>query len=289
MTSGILNIDKPQGITSHDAVLAVRRVSGIRRVGHAGTLDPMATGVLVVCVGRATRLVEYLMATEKEYAGTVRLGVETVTYDAEGEVIREAAVAIDRRQVEEALECFHGTIEQVPPMYSAVKHKGQPLYKLARQGISVPRRGRQVTISQIALADWSPPDFSFKLSCSSGTYVRSLVHDLGQMLKCGAHLTRLTRTRSGSLLLNNAFPLMTLTPDNWRERLLPMEVALSEFPRVLLGADDKERIAQGQAVGRQPNHTRAQLARAETAEGGFFALIKPSADGSAWLPHKVFD
>jgi tRNA pseudouridine55 synthase len=289
MADGILNIDKPQGITSHDAVLAVRRISGIRRVGHAGTLDPMATGVLVVCVGRATRLVEYLMAMEKAYEGTVRLGVETTTYDAEGEITREVPVAIEQRQVQDALQRFQGTVQQVPPMYSAVKQGGQPLYKLARQGVTVPRKARRVTISHIALTEWSPPDFSFKVTCSSGTYVRSLVHDLGQRLNCGAHLTRLIRTRSGTLALQEAVPLPKLMPDNWQDHLLPMEVALTGFPRVVFSIEEKQQLVQGQSVPRQPGHARGDLARAETEEGIFFALVKPSPDGLEWHPHKVFD
>jgi tRNA pseudouridine55 synthase len=289
MLDGVLNIDKPQGITSHDAVLAVRRISGIRRVGHAGTLDPMAAGLLVVCVGRATRLAEYLMATDKAYEGTVRLGVETTTYDAEGEVTRQVPVTIEQGQVQDALRRFQGTVQQVPPMYSAVKQDGQPLYKLARRGITVARKARHVTISQIALTDWSPPDFSFELTCSSGTYVRSLVHDLGQRLNCGAHLTRLVRTRSGTLSLQEAVPLLKLTPDNWQNHLLPMENVLSGFPRVVFSADQRQQLAQGQSVPRQPGHARGDLVCAETEEGGFFALVKPSPDGSEWHPHKVFD
>lgn len=289
MTSGILNIDKPQGITSHDVVQTLRRISGIRRVGHAGTLDPMATGVLVLCIGRATRLVEYLVATDKAYEGTVRLGVETTTYDAEGEVTRQVPVAIEQQQVEAALSRFQGPIDQVPPMYSAVKQKGQPLYKLARKGVTVPRSSRRVTISHIALIDWSPPGFSFELTCSSGTYVRSLVHDLGQLLDCGAHLTHLVRTRCGALALQDAVPLHTLTPDNWGDHLLPMEIAMGTVPPVLFSAKEKECLVQGQPVPRQPTHARVELARAEMAEGGFFALVKPSPDGSEWLPHKVFD
>jgi tRNA pseudouridine55 synthase len=289
MTSGLLNINKPQGITSHDAVLAVRRITGVRRVGHAGTLDPMATGVLPVCVGRATRLAKYLMATDKSYQGTVRLGVETDTYDAEGEVTRSVPVSIEQQQVRKALERYRGTIDQVPPMYSAVKQGGQPLYRLARQGVTVPREARQVTIFQIDLTDWSPPEFSFVVTCSSGTYVRSIVHDLGQQLNCGAHLTRLLRTRSGALSVEDAVPLLKLTPDNWREHLLPMELALSELAHVQFSAEEKKRLVQGQAVPRQPNHPRVELARAETEEGGFFALIKPSPGGSEWLPYKVFD
>jgi tRNA pseudouridine55 synthase len=289
MNSGLLNLDKPQGITSHDAVLAVRRVTGIRRVGHAGTLDPMATGVLVVCIGRATRLVEYLMATDKSYEGTVRLGVETTTYDAEGEITRQAEVAIKREQVETTLGRFRGAIEQVPPMYSAIKQEGQPLYKLARRGLTVPREARRVTISRIELTDWSPPDLELRLTCSSGTYVRSLVHDLGQRLNCGAHLTRLVRTRSGTLSLGDSVSLLELTPENWRDHLLPMEVALSEFPRLVFSTDQREQLTQGQSVARQPSHPKVELARADTKEDGFFALIKPSADGSEWRPHKVFD
>ena len=190
MTLGILNVDKPGGITSHDAVNAVRRISGIRKVGHAGALDPLATGVLIICIGRATRLAEYLTASDKSYRATVRLGVETDTHDADGRIIRTGSSVPEQDEVSAAFEKFRGSIQQIPPMYSAIKRQGKPLYKLAREGITVEREPRSAEISYLEITEWSTPFFSFEVTCSAGTYVRSLVHDLGQSLGCGAHLTR---------------------------------------------------------------------------------------------------
>ncbi len=288
MKAGILNLNKPQGMTSHDVVNQVRRVTGIRKVGHAGALDPMATGVLLACVGRATRLAEYLSGADKGYRATVRLGIETDTYDADGQVLYASSAAISQQEVEAALAGFCGSISQVPPMYSAIKQGGQPLYKLARRGITVERKPRPALISHIALIDWSPPEFSFEVVCSAGTYVRSLAHDLGQQLGCGAHLTRLLRSKSGSFDLQDAIPLCELTSANWRTFLQPMDAAVIGFPMLVLDAQAAQRLIYGQPIPCQPEHPAADLARVHTEDGNFFALVKLSEDGSSWLPHKVF-
>lgn len=288
MACGILNIHKPAGITSHDVVNAIRRLVGIRKIGHAGTLDPMATGVLVLCLGRATRLSEYLAASEKAYLATVRFGIETDTFDADGVTVSSSPATLQRAQVLDELRGFQGAISQVPPMYSAVKKRGQPLYKLARKGIQVERDPREAHISHIALTDWSPPDISLEVVCSAGTYVRVLAHDLGQKLGCGAHLTGLVRTRSGRFSLGEAVPLQDLTQENWTSYLQPMEVAVGHFPALTLDAATVSRLVQGQAILRQPAHPIADLARVEDQQGRFVALVKPSPDGTEWLPHKVF-
>ncbi len=287
MISGILNLNKPRGMTSHDVVDIVRRVVGIRKVGHAGTLDPMATGVLLICVGRATRLAEYLVRSQKCYQATARLGVETDTYDADGKVLRAGPVAVERDVVEAALGEFCGSISQVPPMYSAVKQGGQPLHRLARRGVTVERAPRRAFISHISLTDWSPPDFSFRVSCSAGTYVRSLAHDLGSHLGCGAHLTQLLRCRCGQFDIEASLPLGDLTPDNWETHLQPMCVAVDGFPVIILDSGSVTRLTQGQSIRRRPEHPVADLARVDTSDGVFFALVRPSDDGSRWLPHKV--
>ena len=205
MPDGILNLNKPRGPTSHDVIDRIRALTGIRRVGHAGTLDPLATGVLLVCIGRATRVAEYLMDSHKIYRARVRLGIATDTYDAEGQVIPSVdsvdPIEISRAEVETALVRFRGTIEQVPPMYSALKHKGEPLHKLARRGVEVKREPRQVEIPCLALTEWKPPECTLEMTCSPGTYVRALAHDLGQALGCGAHLTGLVRLASGGFRL----------------------------------------------------------------------------------------
>jgi tRNA pseudouridine55 synthase len=288
MKAGILNLNKPKGITSHDVVNIVRRVSGIRKVGHAGALDPMATGVLLACVGKATRLAEYLTRSEKGYLATVQLGVETDTHDADGKVIKTSSVSLERSDVEAALNDFRGLIEQVPPMYSAIKQGGKPLYKLARQGITVERESRQATISHLEMTDWSPPNFALKVSCSAGTYVRSLVHDLGRQLECGAHLTDLTRIFSGQFNIEEAIPLQDLTADNWQSYLRPMEEAVSSYSLIKFNNEHYRRLVHGQSVARLPEHPDVDIARAYNSDDQFFALVKPSDDKTVWLPHKVF-
>ncbi len=192
MRDGILIIDKPSGLTSHDVVNRVRRATKIRQVGHAGTLDPMATGVLVVCLGQATRVSEYLLGHDKAYRATIRLGIETNTYDADGEIVATHDVNVDRAEVERALAQFVGEIQQVPPMYSAIKRDGQKLYELARQGIEIERAARSVIIHSIELRDYQAPDATIDVRCSAGTYIRSIAHDLGAALGTGGHLIDLT-------------------------------------------------------------------------------------------------
>ncbi len=195
---GILVIDKPGGLTSHDVVRRVRRLLGTRRVGHTGTLDPLATGVLPVAVGEGTRLVQFLLEGDKEYRATLRLGVSTDTQDAEGEVVRTRPVPVlEETVIRRAADRLTGPIMQVPPMYSALKKDGVPLHRLARQGIVVERSPREVTVHHLTLLRVAPPEIDIEVSCTKGTYVRTLVHDLGEMLDCGAHLTALRRIRSG--------------------------------------------------------------------------------------------
>jgi tRNA pseudouridine55 synthase len=258
---GILNLDKPRGPTSHDVVDRVRRLTGIRRVGHAGTLDPLATGVLLVCIGKATRVSEYLMTGRKVYRAHVRLGVITDTYDAEGQVVASTdLVRVSRAEVEMALTRFRGTIEQVPPMYSALKHKGKPLHELARQGVEVKREPRQVEIFRLVLTQWELPECMLEVTCSPGTYVRALAHDLGQALGCGAHLTGLTRLASGGFRLEDGVTLDAFTraaeEGHWAELLHPIDAALMHFPALHLDAEAARRLCSGQAVLPQPSLDR---------------------------------
>lgn len=293
MPEGILNLDKPRGPTSHDIVERVRELTGVRRVGHAGTLDPLATGVLVVCVGRsATRVVEYLMDELKVYRAQVRFGVTTDTYDGEGRTTAEAPVDLRRDQVQAALARFQGTIEQIPPMYSALKHKGKPLYRLARQGVDVERKPRRVEISRLELIAWQPPVCALEVECSPGTYVRTLIHDLGQVLGCGAYLTGLTRLASGDFRLEDAVTLdefaQTAEEGRWPELLRPVDEPLAgRFPSLHLDADSALRICSGQAV---PNRSgpSADLARVYGPSGRFLALAAYDGQEDTWRPHKVF-
>ena len=294
MTDGILNLDKPRGPTSHDIVARVRALTGIRRVGHAGTLDPLATGVLLVCVGRATRVAEYLMAGQKVYRARVRLGITTDTYDAEGQVVAEAPVEVNRAQVEAALAQFRGPIAQLPPMYSAVKHKGTPLYRLARRGAEVQREPRQVEIFRLELTAWEPPECTLEVTCSPGTYVRALAHDLGQALGCGAHVSGLIRLASGDFYLEDTVTLEELAQAAakgcWPDLLHPIDVALTRFPALHLDADAARRLCSGQAVEVWGcgGGGEGGLARAYGPDGTFLALATYDQTTGLWRPHKVF-
>jgi tRNA pseudouridine55 synthase len=233
---GVLLIDKPAGITSHDAVARVRRVLGIRKVGHAGTLDPMATGLLVLGVGRATRLLRFLGDLAKTYQGTGVLGVETSTLDAEGEVVaRNDTSSIDEHALRQTMDRFMGRIDQIPPAYSAVKVGGERLYRAARRGEAVEAPPRTVEIYGFDVLAFDPPKFEFVVTCSGGTYVRSLVADVGKALRVGAHLAALRRTAVGTLTLEDA-----RSPDD-PGPLLPVERAVHHLPEV--GLDPEEAIA----------------------------------------------
>jgi tRNA pseudouridine55 synthase len=293
--SGILNVDKPRGMTSHDVVDAVRRMAGQRRVGHAGTLDPMATGVLLVCLGQATRVAEYLMAGRKRYRAVVVLGVETDTYDVDGEVISSGGrIDVSQQEIEAALAGFVGQIEQVPPMYSALKRDGQPLYKLARQGVVVERKPRPVEIDEILLLDWAPPSLIVEVACSPGTYVRSLAHDLGCQLGSAAHLASLVRLSSGRFTLEDAVSLELLEEvfqHGQEERhLLSLDEALLDWPAMIVGAEDARRIGHGRAIEGEslPDGAETALWRAYSLDGDFLAIMVYHPESERWRPKKVF-
>ncbi len=290
--SGILNIDKPQGWTSHDVVARVRRLSGQRQVGHAGTLDPMATGVLLVCLGQATRVSEYLMQGRKVYRAAVHLGLSTDTYDAEGQITARAEVNVTLAQLEEALAAFVGQIEQTPPMYSALKHQGTPLHRLARQGKAVERQPRPVEIYTLTLLDWSSPVLTIEVTCSPGTYLRSLAHDLGQRLGCGAHLSGLTRLASGHFTLEEAITMETLSEafatGRWAELIHPLDEALLDFEALTFGNEAERRIRLGQQVQGPTPLSSPSLCRAYSTEGKLIALLQYDAQTGLWQPRKVF-
>lgn len=285
MMEGILNIDKPTSLTSHDVVNRVRRLAGLRRVGHTGTLDPLATGVLVVCLGRATRLAEYVEGLPKTYETVVRLGQETNTYDAEGVVVAERPCTATVEQVQAALAPFHGRIQQLPPRYSAIKKGGQPLYKLARQGIDVVVEPRQVHIYQLTLLDYAPPLLTLAVTCSRGTYIRSLAHDLGQALGCGGHVAKLRRTAVGPFGQQTAVPLADLTPERLAAHVQPADTAVAHLPRIVVDADDAQRLQNGVAIA-QTSPVTAPIATAYSADGYFWGML--AADGEQWRPHKIF-
>ena len=284
--AGILNIDKPAGITSHDVVYRVRRITGIRRVGHAGTLDPLATGVLVLAAGRATRLLEYIVGRPKTYWAQLHLGRTTTTYDAEGEIITEQPVTVSAAEFQAALNPFRGDIAQIPPMYSAIKREGKPLYELARQGIEVERPPRPVTIYTLELLHWSPPLVELSITCSAGTYIRSLAYDIGAALGCGAYLAGLRRTAVGDFTVDDALNLETLTANNWTTFLLPADSAVAHLPRLDVDVETAGRLSNGQRIPRTPEHPAADLVRVYNPAGEFTGLV--TARENQWQPRKMW-
>jgi tRNA pseudouridine55 synthase len=242
-SDGLLLIDKPSGITSHDAVARVRRALGLRKVGHAGTLDPMATGLLVMGVGRGTRLLRFLGDAPKLYEGTGLLGIETTTLDAEGDVVSEATVEVDEEQLREAMDRFKGDIEQTPPAYSAVKVRGERLYRAARRGEAVEAPVRTVHVYAFNLRGFTSPRFDFRVRCSGGTYVRSLVADVGKALGCGAHLAALRRTAVGPFQVTDARSPEDPGP------LLPLGRAVEHLAAVQLDAEEAVAAGHGRILG----------------------------------------
>lgn len=223
---GILLVDKPQGITSHDVVSKLRRVFHIKKIGHAGTLDPMATGLLLMLIGKATKVSQYLMSMDKEYTGTVLLGKTTDSQDAEGELLEERPVPeLSEDGVLMEMKTFIGDQYQMPPMFSAKKINGQKLYKLARQGKTVEREPRVINISKFELTRFAPPEIDFLVACSKGTYVRTIAHDLGERFGCGGHLCSLRRTGVGKFRIENADTIEeieSMSPSALRKRLIPV-------------------------------------------------------------------
>lgn len=300
---GFLNIDKPKGITSHDVVNKVRwmlKSRGLKniKVGHAGTLDPLATGVLVVCVGAASRLSEYVMGHEKTYRAVLQFGVETDTYDAEGETLTTVdASHLTQDALRLALQPFVGDILQIPPMHSAIKKDGKKLYDLARAGITIEREPRPVTIRRIELDLWDAhtpdkPQAVLEITCGAGTYIRSLAHDLGAVLGVGAHLTALTRTRSGAFMLADSVSLEHLAElTDWSGALVNLRDGLGHhWPVITLEGAALDDVLHGRAIDRLADSTPVPD---ETLGLGLSAPNETlravlRAEGGRWHPQKVF-
>ena len=289
--SGALVVDKPVGLTSHDVVQIVRKGTNIRRAGHTGTLDPRASGVLVILVGPAVRLSEYVSASDKRYQAVVRLGATTDTYDADGRILSTSPVdKIDEQQFEDSLQGFVGEIEQVPPPYSAVKIKGRKAYEMAREGEEVDLEPRRIKVYSLELLEWAPPEAVIDVYCSSGTYVRSLAHDLGEKLGCGAHLIGLRRTKSGRFTLRDAVSLSRLREafedGNWYQYLIPAAEALSDWPAIELTQDQVEAIRHGHRIAADGG--AAKMVRGVSDQGELVALLEYVNESNEWQPKKVF-
>ncbi len=244
--NGVLVVDKPAGPTSHDVVMQLRKTLKQKKIGHTGTLDPVATGVLPLVIGEATKLARYLTGGDKTYRAVIRLGVTTTTLDAEGEVVEERPVQVSEADVRAVLPAFTGDIEQIPPMYSAKKMQGTRLYELARQGIEVEREPKRVTVHKLELVAARLPDIEIEVRCSAGTYVRVLAQDIGARLGCGGHLIELRRTAAGPFTLADAVPLDDVVRDpQAATRILPIGQALSSFSRLEVPGDVARMIRDG--------------------------------------------
>lgn len=292
--NGILLLDKPIGITSNDALQQVKRLFDARKAGHTGNLDPMASGLLPLCLGEATKVSAFLLDADKRYRGTCKLGVRTNTGDADGEVVETRPVSnLSEAQVREVMARFLGEIEQVPPMHSAIKHQGQPLYKLAHQGLEVERQPRRVTIYELDLLRLSADELEIDVRCSKGTYIRTLAEDIGEALGCGAHLNQLRRTMAGPFTDSGMVTLEQLKQGLLEggqaaidALLLPVESALADWPAVQLTANLAYYVRQGQGVqvSQAPTHG---LVRLFGPEGEFIGVGHILDDGRV-APKRLF-
>ena len=286
MANGILVIDKSAGWTSQDVAAKLRGVFHERRVGHGGTLDPMATGVLPVFIGRATRAAEFLESAEKEYVAGLRLGVVTDTQDTSGTVLETNSVCVTRAQLEAALRQFLGPIEQIPPMYSAIKINGQKLYELARRGQEVARRPRSITIHALELLEGEGTDWTVRVRCSKGTYVRTLCHDLGRALGCGGCMSSLRRTRAGSFTLAQAVTMQQVLDfaagQDPQQLLMPVDAVFAAHPPLIVTLGQAAKLKNGAQVKDwqfQPGTYRVYAEDGEflllgRVEGGVLTTIK---------------
>lgn len=306
---GILNINKPWGKTSFSIVAMVKRLTGERRVGHAGTLDPTATGVLPICLGQGTRVIQFLMETTKTYQAQIELGVATDTYDASGKIIQKGDPSgISQEELKSALTSFRGLIQQTPPMYSATRYHGKRLYELARAGIKVERRSRLTKIYHLELIDWQPPLATVAVVCSKGTYIRSLAHDLGQALGCGANLSCLIRLRCGPFDIEDAVSVPQLEDaihyGYWQHFVYPIDAVLFHWTAMVVNDDTGQVIRNGRPVvlgnrnssegtGYLEQHLEAwpsfeNRCRVYTSEGCFLGVLRFDSEKNEWQPEKVF-
>lgn len=246
--NGIINLYKPSGITSFEAVSKVKRILGEKKVGHTGTLDPLASGVLPICIGKATKLVDYIMQGEKTYRVKMKLGEKTDTYDKEGKLISESKITCDLNEITYAIMSFRGEIMQVPPMYSALKVNGKRLYELARMGVEVERKARKINIYDITIQNIDIPFATFTVRCSKGTYIRSLCFDIGEKLHCGAVMYELERCASGIFNIDDSVKLENLTKENASEKIIPIDKCLCKYPIVKFDEKFEKLLINGVAL-----------------------------------------
>jgi len=294
--NGIINVIKPLQWTSMEVVRQIKRLTQQKKVGHAGTLDPQATGVLPICLGQATRVMEYLVDSPKAYMALVHLGVSTDTYDALGQVAdTKDSSYVTEQDVYKELQKYRGVFHQVPPMYSALKRDGQRLYNLARSGKEVTRPPREVEIYRLDIIRWNPPEVWLEMECGRGMYVRSLAHDLGIDLGCGAHLKELTRLHSGPFDISTAITMDRIEEacqqGSWRSLLFPVDFPILNLKAAIVQRDKEDAVRRGQGIylglpsrGAPTN----DLYRLYSADGEFLALLHPGNVRGLWQAQKVF-
>lgn len=290
--SGALVIDKPVGMTSHDVVKVVRHGTGIRRAGHTGTLDPRASGVLVVLIGPAVRLSEFLSASDKRYQAILRFGISTDTYDTEGVQVGETKSVdhLAEDDFQKILREYEGKIAQVPPAHSAIKVNGKKAYDLARKGEDVQLEPRMIDVYNLELLEWAPPEAVIDVYASSGTYVRSLANDLGDDLGVGAHLTGLRRTKNGQFTLRDAVRLQDLKESfevgDWYKNLIPAAETLADWHTIELSPEDMDKIKHGHRIPAESGSSG--WARGLSEQGDLIALLEVVEGEDSWQPRKVF-
>ncbi len=276
--NGIVNVNKPLGITSHDVVYRLRRILNIKKIGHTGTLDPDASGVLPMCVGKGTKLAELLTGADKQYLAELTLGAVTDTQDASGEVLERFEVCVTENDVSKAVQSFIGEIEQIPPMYSAIKIDGKKLYELAREGKTVERKARKVTILNIEVKsiDLEKNTVSILVDCTKGTYIRTLCEDIGRALGCGGYMSKLTRTKSGRFDIEDAYDLDAIAQmaemDDY-SFMIPIENAMPEYERVTLAEKNAKKVRNGTKISVQ-GLTIGQTYRVFDEQGEFLVIAK---------------
>ncbi len=303
--NGILNINKPEGLTSFNIVARVKKLTGEKRVGHAGTLDPAASGVLPICFGHGTRVIEYLMDSTKDYYAEIEFGKTTNTYDSTGSITSENDSSfVNREMIEKLIPGFLGEIQQVPPIYSALKHKGKPYYELARAGISVDMKSRPVVINNIKVQDWQPPVVKIDVTCGKGTYIRSIAHDLGQIVGCGAYMKSLVRSRYGPFSINKAVSIDELEAsyyeNSWYKHVHPIDSVLLHLKAIVVSDETKQDIQHGHSLNRdifptqlssensQSDGLRKNHYRAYGLDGHFLGILRYVAETGQLKPKKVF-
>ncbi len=294
---GILVLDKPKDVTSMDMVRLAKRTTHVKHVGHAGTLDPIATGVLPICFGQATRLMEFMVDGRKVYEAEFTLGAATDTYDAYGKQTHTGdASSVSREDVEAKFDDFIGVTPQQPPMFSALRHEGKRLYELARAGVEVEREAREVVVHDMKLLDWAPPKLRVKVECGRGFYMRTFAHDLGVSLGCYAFLSELQRTKSGAFSIDETVTAQELEhvedEDGWRDLLLPPDAALHGLETLSVHSAAERHLRNGQSVTLPATSTYAkhlEMRRAYSIDGRFLAVVRFNRPDSSWQPERVFN